>query len=326
MIPVYFFLPEKPSSLPASIAEYWSWQTTSPDLSPYWGRYHWVLQTYLYFKDYGIECDLIHQLPESGIVITHRDCLEYEIKPSQHIFFVVLLVDRVMPHPYGNFHVIHNPDQKVFWNLTCKYIPPWPQVSLIPRNKERGSTFERVGYFGYPVNLVAELSSDAFLDQISIFGLSLEIPEPKDWNSFLDFDAILAIRNFGRSNEHINKPSLKLYNAWAAGIPAILGYESAYRYEGKAGKNYIEATTVLEVIDGLRTLQDDAAYRGEIVNEGLIEYACKYTPEITIKKWEQFLLKSIFPAYKSWSQSRLKRELFWLAGRVREPLLWRFEK
>ena len=54
---VSFYLPETEETyleLPKSVAEYWAWQSAAVGLFPYWGRYHWVLQTYLYLKDAGL--------------------------------------------------------------------------------------------------------------------------------------------------------------------------------------------------------------------------------------------------------------------------------
>jgi len=327
MTPIYFYIPEKFSfKLPDNIDEYWHWQTNSTNLSPYWGRYHWVLQTYLYLKNHGLRCSLVHTLQDIGIIITHRDCLDYDFKPSRYQFIVILQVDRTTPHPYGNYHVLHNPVQKLKWGLSYKYIPSWPQVSLISRNQERENRFERIGYFGYPHNLVEDLKSEEFYKYISTMGLKLDIPSPNNWNDFNAIDVIIAIRNFGTSNAHLNKPALKLYNAWAAGVPAILGYESAYRHQGESGKDYLEAVSISDVKNSLFKLKSDVTFRTQIVNNGMMKYQQKYKPEITITKWEEFLFKNVFPAYNLWSSSRLNRNIFLLAGRARESLLWRLSE
>jgi hypothetical protein len=321
---IFFYIPEKfDIPLPEDINMYWNWQTSSNNISPYWGRYHWVLQTYLYFKQHGIECSLVHDLPERGIIITHRDCLDYGHQPTQYLFFVILQVDRTVYHPYGNYHVLHNPLQKTILNLPYIYIPPWPQVSLIPRKDERGLKFEKIGYFGYPENLTNELNSKSFFDNLSKLELILETPSPNNWNCFSDIDAIIAIRNFGKVSKHMNKPSLKMYNAWAAGVPAIMGYERSYRQEGKMNINYLEAVTLQDVYNCLLKLKENIGFRKKIVDNGLFEYKNKYHPSITINKWEEFIFKKIIPAYGLWSRSRLNRDAFLMAGKAREMILWR---
>ena len=91
----HFFLPEEDlSSFPGSIEDYWDWQTDTIGLFPWWGRYHWVLQTHLFLKKAGFLTRITNEMPDRGIVITHRDLLPDELRPNAETFFVCLLVDR----------------------------------------------------------------------------------------------------------------------------------------------------------------------------------------------------------------------------------------
>ncbi|HEY8711018.1 MAG TPA: hypothetical protein VIM34_23825, partial [Burkholderiaceae bacterium] len=69
------------AGIPKSIDEYWAWQASAPAITPYWGRYHWVLQTYLYLKQAGLSVVLTNNMPSHGIIITHMDCVEYGFRP-----------------------------------------------------------------------------------------------------------------------------------------------------------------------------------------------------------------------------------------------------
>lgn len=326
MLPaIQFFLPVTDSQLadlPIRVEDYWPWQAEASGLHPYWGRYHWTLQTWLYLKLAGLPVELVNRLPEEGIVITHIDCLKYGFKPSRKQFLVALLVDREVPHPYAQFHVTHNPFQKLHLGLAYRYIPPWPQVGLIPRNPSLGDRFEKVGYFGYPENLNPRLKDVEFHKGLSELELSMVIPMPADWNNFSDVDVVLAVRNFGSNTAHLNKPALKLYNAWMAGIPAILGFETAFRVEGRPSEDYLEATSVPEVLAALRYLKKTPENRVKMVSAGK-KAIVNYTAEATIFRWSKLIRDELIPRYREWQSRRFLGWTNLAVGRVREGIFWR---
>ncbi len=319
-----FFIPISDAvftSVPESIDAYWQWQTAAAGLHEYWGKYHWVLQTYLYLKAAGIGVELVNRLPPEGILISHMDCLEYGLKPGRKLFLVVLLVDREYPHPYAQFHVTHNPVQKLPLGLAQQYMPPWPQVGLIPRDASRGDRFDTIGYFGYPQNLDAQLTSPAFRARLASLGLSITVPAPADWHDFSGIDAILAIRSFG-NHPQLNKPSLKLYNAWLARVPALLGHETSYRAEGRPGIDYLETATIEAVHEALQRLKSDALFRRSLVAEGDSAVA-RFRPENTVQRWTDFLREEIEPRYRLWQQRPMHRLAHRLTGSIKERVFWR---
>lgn len=270
----------------------------------------------------GLPVELVNRLPDEGIVMTHIDCLAYGFKPSRKLFLVALLVDREVPHPYAQFHITHNPLQKLHLGLAYRYMPPWPQVGLIPRSPTCGDRFEKIGFFGYPEHLDSHLQDFWFQQVLQNLGLSIVIPPPADWNDFSDVDAVLALRNFGSGNAHLNKPSLKLYNAWMAGVPAILGFETAFRSEGRSGEDYLEATSVDEVLAALRQLKAHPECRANIVRAGKTSVA-RYTPEATIARWIKLIQDELIPCCREWQSRRYRSWWNHVAGRVREGILWR---
>jgi hypothetical protein len=76
-----------------------------------------------------------------------------------------------------------------------------------------------------------------------------------EWHDYSDTDVVLAIRELDRDNLWQGKPASKLYNAWHAGVPAILGYVSAFRSERETKLDYLQATSVREVILALKKLK-----------------------------------------------------------------------
>ena len=323
--PVYFYLPCLESQflrLPRRLQEYSNWQKTETELSPFTGRYHWVLQTYLHLLDAGANVDLVRELPAAGIVISHVECLDYGQRPSPHMMLVSLLVDKDVPLPHASLHVTHNPAQRLPLMLRRHYIPPWPQIGLIPRSPTRGARFEIVAFVGYPENLHPDLATEKFTQGLADLGLRLVIPAPADWHDFSEIDVVLAVRNFGCVELHLNKPALKLYNAWLAHVPAVLGFESAYRREGKPGSDYLEATNSYEVLRVLRRLIDEPGLRDSIVAAGVERMKTRSESHLRVL-WKELLNDHLTPLYARWTHQTFFRIAFRIAGAVRERLLWR---
>jgi hypothetical protein len=323
---IVFYLAEDAAvfaGLPQSIEDYWAWQCSAAAISPYWGRYHWVLQTHLYLKAHGYSSRLTREIPERGIIVSHVDCLPYGFRPNAKQFLVVMLVDREVPHPHGHVHIVHNPVQLLPLRLAHSYMPPWPQIGLIAREPARRACFRTVSYFGYPNNLHPRLCDAEFQGRLAELGLHLHVPGPSRWHDFADTDVVLAVRTLGRQLAHLNKPSLKLFNAWAARAPAVLGYETAYRSEGHPGQGYLEATNPGEVIDRLSELKASVALRDQIVEFGTKTVA-QFAPAVTVGRWVEFFEKVARPGLSQWRQQGAMGRLGHRAsGAVRERLLWR---
>jgi len=221
-------------------------------------------------------------------------------------------VDR---HPFAQLHVVQNPHQAIpkrfieLWE--SHFIPHWPQPSIIPRDPERGDTFENVTFLGNSVNLVAEFQSQTWNDQLKSLGLKFQTKLSHDeWHDYANTDVILAIRSFGRQNSWRGKPASKLYSAWHSGVPAILGYESAFQAERKNTLDYLEVTSVEEVIFALRQLRDDKELRQSMVQNGWIR-AKETQPDVMVEKWQNFLTNVVVPTYESWcSMSRIQQQIF----------------
>ncbi|MBC7702517.1 MAG: hypothetical protein H7274_01045 [Rhodoferax sp.] len=325
-LPVYFYLPCLKSQferLPRLLEEYSTWQVTETEFSPFIGRYHWVLQTYLQLLAAGARVELVRELPAEGIVISHVECIEYGFRPSPKMMLVSLLVDKDIPSPHAAMHVTHNPVQRLPLFLRQHYMPPWSQIGLIPRRAARGARFETVAFVGYPENLHPALACEGFARSLGNFGLRLVVPPPAQWHDFSEIDVVLAIRTFGCAERHLNKPALKLYNAWLARVPAVLGFESAYRIEGQSGVNYLEATNADEVLHALRQLRDQPQLRASLVFEGVKQITALSESHLRAR-WIDLLTARLLPLYSRWSRNPLFRISFRIAGAVRERLLWRW--
>ncbi|BAZ40635.1 hypothetical protein NIES4101_65960 [Calothrix sp. NIES-4101] len=321
--PIHFYFPlisKLTSKLPENVASYWQWQCDQHSISPMQsGGCFWTLQTYLYLNDYGFPCKLVETIPDEGIVISHRDFLDNSIQPGSKLLMVCLRAD-VDRHPYAQLHVVQNPYQAIpkrFMTLwESHFIPHWPQPSIIPRDHNRGDTFENVTFLGNEINLVPEFRNCTWYEHLKNLGLKFQKKLNHDeWHNYSDTDVILAIRSFGQQNGWRGKPASKLYSAWHAGIPAILSHESAFLAERKSDLDYLEATSLEEVILSLKRLRDNKELRHAMVENGYLR-AKETQPDNMVARWQSFLTNVAVPAYKNWcSMPRWEQQLFFDARR-----------
>ena len=268
------------------------------------GVYCWILQTYLRLKADNFPCELVGTMPTEGIVLAHRSSLADNFRPGSKNFLVCMLADKA-PHPNAQIHIVLNRQEGIFkhsekiWQSA--YMPHWRQPGLIPRNAARGDKFENVAYFGHERNLAPELKAANWNEQLHELGLNFQIVNRDRWHDFSNVDVVLAVRSFD-NQDYANKPATKLYNTWHAGVPAILGRETAYQAERKSELDYIEVSSLNEALVALKRLRDDKNLRNLMVENGRIR-AEETQPENVVKEWRNFIIEVAVPAYERWCNS-----------------------
>lgn len=314
MVPIYFYLSARQGGekLPSCIADF----DTNPGSTPI-GEYVWILQTYLWLKEFSFPCQLVRTIPDHGIIVASREGLPYGFKPSTKQFIVCTKGDQ-NPHPYAHIHIVQNPQEATSPSLYIQsrshdryllpgprhFIPLWPQPRLIPRNPQRGKTFERIGYFGISDNIAPEMQTQTWRQALADLGLVwATFRDSREWSSYADIDAIVAVRQFNSVIDYSWKPPTKLYNAWHGQVPAILGAESAYRSQRKSALDYLEVNHVDELIAALAKLKQDSDLRQAMVENGRIR-AQETTPEALVNQWTSLLLNVCQPSYERWIQRR----------------------
>ena len=270
-----------------------------------YGKYSWTLQTYLRLKESGFACELIDSLPEEGIVLSHRDSLPDNLCPSRNVLLVCLRSDRCR-HPYAQLHVVQNPQDTMhrfripLWYSW--YLPLWPQPGLISRDPGRGDKFENVAYFGLPIELDEQLCLPQWSRRLEQLGFSWRIVDRKDWHDYSDVDVVVAVRKFGR-NPYRFKPATKLYNAWLAAVPAVLGWESSFRSQRKSRLDYLEVVSLDGVVDALIRLRRDKKLRQDMVSNGKAR-SHEFSQEKIISYWRDFIVNKAVPLYWRWRNAR----------------------
>ncbi|MGK7893751.1 MAG: hypothetical protein AB4372_09025 [Xenococcus sp. (in: cyanobacteria)] len=312
--PIYFYLPESRCSineLPKNLENYWQWQISQGTHNL--GDYTWTLLTYLYLKANDFPCHFTNNLPSEGICLSHRSLLPNNLQPNSKLLIVALQSDRGR-HPYAQLHVVQNRLQQVSKNplnlWESFYLPHWTQPGLIARDDKRGDRFENIAFFGQKNNVILQLRQPLWKKTLQELGLRWQIMPPHLWHDYSEADAVIAIRKFGYNWDHSWKPATKLYNSWLAGVPAILGCESAYQAERRSEFDYLEVGSFDALILAIKRLQADKNLRREMLENSKLR-AEEVKPQKTVEKWQDFLINTGIPAYQDWqSASESSRQQF----------------
>ncbi|MGF1521776.1 MAG: hypothetical protein ACFBSF_05585 [Leptolyngbyaceae cyanobacterium] len=290
------------------------------------GVYAWTIQTYLRVRDAGLPCALVDRLPERGIVFLHRNGFQFhkqgiEVLPQR---LLVCFQADVLPHPDAQVHIVQNPTQANPPTQTY-FMPHWPQPGLKPRASERGDRFETIAFFGHTNNLAPELTGPEWGKMLEDLGLVWHTVVNTNrwnehrtldtrWNDYRQVDAVVAVRGFAPSllaqtNAYRHKPATKLYNAWLAGVPAILGCESGYQAERQTDLDYLEVTCLDEVKQALKRLQEDPDLRQAMVRNGQMRSRA-IAPETLTQRWLGLIQDTLLPIYEQWcGQSHWQQKL-----------------
>jgi hypothetical protein len=308
----FFYLPRDdfPDPLPEDTDHYWVGFRK--------GIYCWTLQTYLHLKNYGFPCELVDTIPPEGVILAHWDSLPKELIPSGKQLIVCLQADRAR-HPYAQIHIVQNPEglnrNLMVWGDRYLlaghdyFMPLWPQPGLIPRSPQRASQFENLCYLGLESNLLPEFQTSDWRQQLQNMGINWTIISEFDrWNDYSQIDGILAVRSF-TSRGFAWKPATKLFNAWHAGVPAILGCETAYRAERKSDLDYLEVKSIEETLKAIQHLKENPQLYQAIIENGY-QRAQETTREKLTLRWSNLFKEKIFRDYILWTRSSLYRESF----------------
>jgi hypothetical protein len=314
--PIYFYIPESDlpvGGIPEDADIHWSGFKNAMLNSPLGNSvYCWTLQTYLRLKTDGFPCKLTGIIPNEGIILAHRSSLPFNLIPKPKQLIVCLKADHEQ-HPYAQLQVVQNPqDTKTVRD--SYYISLWSQPGLIPRDLARGDRFENIAYFGIEKNLAPELRDSSWSEQLKSLGLRWLIASQERWNDYSDIDGIVAVRNFSDRESYNFKPATKLYNAWHAGVPAILGCDSAFQTERQSELDYLEVASVNDTIVALQRLRDDKELRYAMMENGRVR-AEATQPEKLVSQWHTFITDVAIPAHNRWCNLSSLTQKIYLARR-----------
>jgi len=282
----------------------------------YSGSYVWTIKTFGALSRLGFPCYLSREVPADGLVITHRELLADDMVPGPRQFFLCIVAD-FYRHPYAQMHLVQNREDPLLRHPSvawpAAFQPHWTEGGLIPRDPARGDTFANVSYFGMPHRLAPQLQGGRFLHRLRARGFDLRIVDREHWNDYGDTDAVLAVRSLANVSHH-KYPPTKLYNAWLAGVPALLGNESAYRSERRNQYDYFEVRSSGEVLRTLEYLRGNRALRERVARNCALR-ATEVSPDRIAEQWTRTLTTMAVPAYEHWCALSPARQARFLRAR-----------
>lgn len=259
----------------------------------------WIVLTYLYLKRQVCNVSISDQfIPETICVVSS---LDFGIQDLTFDSFIVGCRGDGFKPALCDFAIVQN--KANLDSATDIWIPLWPQPGLIPRLKERGNTIENLVFKGSEVNLYTTFRSTEFQRELEELGVKLRIngrPEkgPVMWHDYSTDDLVLAVRDLTEQDALVKPPS-KLVNAWAAGLPALLGPEPAFRDLRQSELDYIEVKTPEMVLEAIRKLKSQPELYQQMVNNGL-QRAKEFSVESITEQWQQALAGPIAEQYERW--------------------------
>ena len=286
MGPVTFFLDGDDDTIAA-------WRALQPDQQPQrlvLGEDYWIVLTFARLRDAGIDVRLSNRLPDAGVVVFYagdKRAVWAQLRADQRVLLAAVRSDR---HPVGfaDCEIVQNASSAD--GSRALHVPHWPQPGLLPRDAGRGEVLRTVLFPGTPQNLDAAFSGDATRRLLRERGIDLRSASggvQPVWNDFHDVDALLALRPAAMGLVR-NKPAWKLFNAWLAGVPAVLGPESGYRELRESPLDYLEAATPDEALRALQRLQDEPGLYAAMVANGL-RRGSAFTTAATLARWRDLL-------------------------------------
>lgn len=305
---IRFYVPRRREihePLPAGIDDYWAWLSGHRGIAG--GKYSWTLQTHFYLRQIGVPCELVRDLPRSGIVVAHRDFLPTTLLPTPDLYVVCIKPDR-REHTWAHYYVVQNQNDRIFRTVgagRAKALPYWPQPALVPRAARRGATCEHVGYYGRQVNLAEELKSPRWRAELRELGLEWRIVPHERWNDYGDCDVTVAVRAFTAQSDGNqvfdpnSKPPSKLVNSWLAGVPAVLGAESSFRDIRTSSLDFVEVSTLDELKAALVKLKSDSGLYAAMVEHGRAR-AREFSHDAVARQWRDLVQDEVGPGYERW--------------------------
>lgn len=276
-----------------------AWRGFAPDAEPWrllLGEDYWIALSFARLRDAGLPVRLDNRLPVDGTVVFyagHKRAVWRQHHRGNGALLVAVRSDR-RPVGFADAEIVQNAasaDGKRSFHL-----PHWPQPGLLPRDPARGATLRSLLFPGTPQNLHPDFASPRwhrFLAERGITFRQQDGARPAAWPDYRDVDALLAIRPSGARLVR-NKPAWKLFNAWLAGVPAILGPESGYRELREDPLDFLEADGLDGAMAAVDKLCDPAVYAA-MVAQGQRRGAA-FTTAATVERWRALLEDGLLQA------------------------------
>ena len=300
-----------------------------------WSHGCWIVRTYQELSAIGYSCRLTKIPPDSGIVITYRNCLSSLFLgsywswafPRRGRLVVCVRGDRARHH-WAQVHISQNQLQNRLENRSwlpniinqrgnSYYIPHWPLNHMLPRDSVRGSCVENVVFFGNLSQLAYELLQPSWENFLTNLGMKWRIiNDLENCRDYSEVDVVIAIRDFS-NRSHIRKPSWKILNAWFAEALVITSLESSSRELRESEYDFISVESYQELQDVMRKLAAGVIDYQRYISHARIRREV-YSPKEMSKRWIALIEDKLRPEFNSWISSGVLRYLWFIFFRSLE--------
>ena len=323
-VPVTFFLDADDAALAA-------WRGLRPDREPQrmvLGEDYWIVQTWARLRDAGMPVVLDDRVPDEGVVVFYagdKRAVWKRLRKDSRVLLAAVRSDR---HPVGfaDVEIVQNASSAD--GVRTLHVPHWPQAGLLPRDPQRGARVRNVLFPGTPQNLHPGFAGERWQRFLAERGLGFRCHYANEgatapaWNDFRDVDVMLAVRP-AEMGLVPHKPAWKLFNAWLAGVPAILGPEAGYRELRLNPLDYLEAGDPDAAMQALARLLDEPDLYRAMVANGAVRGA-EFTMDATLQRWQRLLARLAAlcadPAWRPQSRlARMRREAWFRLRRAWKP-------
>lgn len=258
-----------------------------------------IVQSYVNLRRRGLDVRLVDHFEPGEINVASGPDVAITDR-SDDSFLVAIRGDGFRP-ALADVVVAHNTDVMRPGDL---WLPLWIQTGLIPRDTARRQRLETLEFKGDVANLHEWFTSDHFMAELAARNITLrmhgmDLSETNKWNDYATADAVLAVRNIPVDDAAV-KPAVKLVNAWAAGVPALLGPESGYRQLRTSPLDYFEVVTPSSVLSALDLLIDQPLLYQAMVDNGL-RRAAAFSDDQTALRWRTLLAGPVQDRFDTWS-------------------------
>jgi hypothetical protein len=265
------------------------------------GQRAWILQTYHRLAAAGHPVELADEPPRHGILVFHAKHAERLLRHWWRwgeCLLVAVRADHSESH-LADFEVLQN---RVWEDGVRRFfVPFWPQPGLVPRDPARGTRLERIAFKGFSSSLHPAFAQPAFTAALRERGIELIVDAVEyggaatdtsrlRWADYSDVDLILAVRP--PVGTHTDKPASKLYNAWRAGVPALLGPEPAFQELRFDPLDYFEVRSVPEVLEAIDRLRANPMLYTRMIEHGR-RRAIDFSPEAVLAQWADLLWRRV---------------------------------
>ncbi|MCF7221558.1 glycosyltransferase [Marilutibacter chinensis] len=294
--PTTFFLDVPDAALAA-------WRALDPDAHPQrlvLGEHYWIVLSFLRLRAAGLDVRLDNDVPATGPVLFYAgDKRALWRRCRQRGSRALLVAVRSDRHPVGfaDIEVVQNAGSAD--GRRALHIPHWSQPGLRPRDPSRGQRPRTILYPGTPQNLHPGFGDAAWQEFLARHGLEFRCHvhdgngAAPDYHDFRSVDLLLAIRPSGARLVR-NKPAWKLFNAWLAGVPALLGPESGYRELREGPLDFIEVDGPEAAVAAIGRLLDEPELYRAMVDNGLGRGAA-FADAATVARWRSLIDEVLVP-------------------------------